>query len=137
MPNLTYSDAFAAYGAKLANRMWAYSAKAADGSLVLSCWSHKFSYPVKGTMRYADRLSRWRINAPGKRLLIEHLTEAHEARLPVRLVIATTTRPDVVDAGDDASTIPKTFHVREDLVGRVTRFDGDEYELDFARAGAA
>jgi len=137
MSTITFSEAFAKYDSKLANPMWAFSAKAADGSIVLSCWSHKFSYPAKGVMRYADRLSRWRVNAAGKNLLISHITEAHFSALPVRLIIATTTDPAVVDAGEDASKITKTFHVRDDLVGRVTHFDGDNYVIDFGRSSAA
>jgi len=137
MCGLTFSDAFAKYGAKLANPMWAFSAKAPDGSIVLSCWSHKFTSPGKGLMRYADRLSRWRVNTPGKNLLISHISEAHASRLPVRLIIATTSDPAVVDAGEDASKIAKTFHVREDLVGHVTTFDGDNYVIDVSRSTAA
>jgi hypothetical protein len=137
MSTLTFSEAFAKYDAKLANPMWAFSAKATDGSIVLSCWSHKFNSPAKGVMRYADRLSRWRVNTPGKNLLISHISEAYASGLPVRLIIATTRDPAVVDAGDDASKIAKTFHVREDLVGRVTSFDGDNYVIDFSRSNAA
>jgi hypothetical protein len=41
---------------------------------------------------------------------------------------------DVVDSGADASKIKKTFHVRPDLVGRVSSFDGDNFIVEFRRA---
>jgi hypothetical protein len=38
-----------------------------------------------------------------------------------------------VDRGEDASTIPKTFHVRDDVIGKVVLFDGDNLALEFRR----
>jgi hypothetical protein len=135
---MNYSEAFAAYDAKLANPMWAFSAKALDGSIVFSCWSHKFGRPENGVLRYTDRLSRWsRISSAGKNLFVSHLSEAYGRKLPIRLIIATTTMPEVVDSGEDASGIPKTFHVRKDLIGCVAQFDGDGYTFEFRRASAA
>ena len=135
MSDLSFTEAFKAYGAKLANPMWAYSAIAQDGALVLSCWSHKLKLS-DGVLRYTDQLSRWKANTPGKRLLIEHLSMAKDANTPVRLVIAKTEQTDVVDRGDDASTIKKTFFVKPEVVGRVTHFDGENFELEFRRASA-
>jgi hypothetical protein len=132
MATLSYTEAFHAYGARLANPMWAYSAIAEDGAVVMSCWAHKLK-PRAGTLVYKDHLSRWKPNPSGKNLLIEHLTRAREQELPVRLVIATTDQPDVVDRGEDASTIKKTFHIREDVVGKVTLFDGDNFVLEFRK----
>jgi hypothetical protein len=132
MATLSYTDAFRCYGAKLANPQWAYSGLADDGAIVLSCWSHKLNL-VDGVLHYKDRLSRWRPNPAGKNLLVEHLRLGHEEARSVRLIIATTTQPAVVDRGEDASTIPKTFHIRDDVVGKVTLFDGDNYALEFRR----
>ena len=132
MATLSFTESFGAYGAKLANPMWANSALADDGALVISCWSHKLKLHEK-VLTYTDHLSRWQHNTPGKNLLIEHLTKAHQEKLPARLVIATTDQPDVVERGEDASTIRKTFHIREDVVGSVTVFDGDEFILEFRR----
>ncbi|HEY6640602.1 hypothetical protein [Povalibacter sp.] len=132
MPKLSYTQAFHAFGAKLVNRMWAYSAVASDGSIVVSCWSHKLKLQ-DGVLTYTDRLSRWEPNPPGKNLLIEHLTKARDESLPVRLVIATTDRPDVVDRGEVANTIAKTFHVKPEVVGKVVLFDGDNFSLEFSR----
>ena len=134
MSDLSFTEAFASYGAKLANAQWAFSAIADDGSLVISCWQHKFTIPEKGILRYSDCLSRWRrLNTPGRKLLIEHLGQAHKEKLRVRLVIASTKETGIVDAGEDAGGLPKTFHLREDFVGQVVSFDGDAYVIDFKK----
>jgi|SRR5688572_19433026 len=132
MPNLSYTEAFRAYGAKLVNPMWAYSAIAEDGAIVISCWSHKLDLH-DGVLTYTDRLSRWEPNTPGKNLLIEHLTMGKNQGLPVRLVVATTDQPDVIDRGDQARDIRKTFHVKPELVGKVTLFDGDNFSVEFRK----
>jgi hypothetical protein len=132
MATLSFTEAFRVFGAKLVNPMWAYSALANDGALVLSCWSHKLKLK-DGLLSYTDHLSRWRANTPGKALLVEHLAQAKDSETPVRLVIATTDQPEVVDRGEDASAISKTFHVKQDVVGRVTVFDGESFVLEFRR----
>lgn len=132
MSTLSFTDAFKFFGAKLANPQWAYSAIAEDGALVISCWSHMLKLN-DSVLSYTDRLSRWKLNSPGKNLLIEHLTRARDHALPVRLVVATTDEPDVVDRGDEASTIHKTFHVKENVVGKVILFDGDNFTIEFRR----
>ena len=116
--------AFASYGAKLVNRLWAVSAPI-DGAMVLSLWFHKFKYG----MVYEDRLSRW--SGLGNNLFREHLQQIVDGKLPIRLVIATSTDPAAVDRGEDASKIRSTYGVRPDLVGEVEHFDGDTFRLRF------
>lgn len=132
MATLSYTDAFRAYGATLANPQWAYSALAPDGAIVLGCWAHKLKL-VDGALHYKDHLSRWQPNPAGKNLLVEHLELGAKEGRPVRLVIATTPETGVVDRGEDASTIPKTFHIRDDVTGKVVLFDGDNFVLEFRR----
>lgn len=136
MSKLSFTDAFAEYGAKLANPQWAFSAIADDGALVLSCWQHKFTTPSKGILRYSDRLSRWQRSAPGKNLLITHLEQAFKDKLRVRLVIASTPETAAVDAGVDVSGASKTFHLKKDFIGEVVSFDGDAFVIDFAKQQA-
>lgn len=133
MASLGFVEAFAKFGAKPDNPMWAVSALAADGSLVMSCWSHYFKGGGEGALLYGDRLSRWAGNARGNTLLKSHLHTAFTEKRPVRLVVATTTETRAVDHGHDASKVKKTFHIRDDLVGRVTSFDGDSYVVEFRR----
>ena len=59
MAKLTFSECFKKYGARLANPMWAVSAEADDGSIVVSCWSNYFSRQDRKILRYTDTLSRW------------------------------------------------------------------------------
>jgi hypothetical protein len=128
--NLSFSDAFRAFGAALTNPQWAYSSIAADGSMVISCWSHKLKLANR-VLIYTDRLSRWHLNPPGKNLLTQHLRKAHDERLDVKLVIATTDRPEVVERGEEAASLKKTFHIKENVVGKVAVFDGDNFVIEF------
>jgi len=49
----------------------------------------------------------------------------------VRAVIARTDDENAVQAGKDASQLKNTFHVRPEWFGRVTVWDGDNYEIEF------
>lgn len=128
--NLSFSDAFRAFGATLTNPQWAYSSIASDGSMVISCWAHKLKLANR-VLTYTDRLSRWNLNAPGKNLLTEHLRKAHDERLDVRLVIARTDQPEVVERGEEAASLKKEFYIKENVVGKVTVFDGDNFVIEF------
>lgn len=118
--------AFARYKATLTNPQWAVSAEV-PGAVVMSLWAHLF----KRGMVYEDRLSRWSGN--GNALFRKHLELVEREGLPVYLVIATSSDPAAVDRGDDASKIPKTFAVRPELVGKLVRFDGDAFVIEFSR----
>ena len=131
---MNFTTAFARYKAKLKNPNWAVSATADDGSIVISCWSHYFKPAKNGILPYVDSLSRWNgSNAAGNNLLRTHLEQAIADNLDVRLVIATTNDEAAVDRGDDASKLSNTFGVREDLVGKVILFDGDNFVIEFRR----
>lgn len=134
MATLGFVEAFAKFGAKPDNPLWAVSAIAADGALVISCWAHYFKSGGPGVSLYGDRLSRWHGNELGNGLFRRHLSQAFTEQLPVRMVIATAQNPVAVDQGHDASKVKKTFHVREDAVGKVISFDGDSYVIEFRRA---
>ena len=98
---------------------------------MISCWSNYFSKPDKDTLRYTDILSRWEGNAAGNNLLREHLLLAQTGSLPIRLVVATAQNALAVDQGLDASKIAKTFHIKPDVVGQLTAFDGDQFIIDY------
>jgi hypothetical protein len=132
MPSLKLTTAFNRYGAKLANPQWAVSAVNDKGELVVSCWSH-YLKAGGGKLVYTDYLSRWSGNTAGNNLFRKHLEEAIAADMPIRLVKATTSDPELVDSGGDASEGKNTFSVREDVVGRVTSFDGDNFTIEFIR----
>ena len=133
MGALNLTTAFNRYGAKLANPQWAVSAMNDRGELVVSCWSHYLS-SLSGKLVYRDRLSRWTGNSLGNKLLRGHLEDAMNNNLPVRLVQATTSNVELVESGGDASQAKNTFGVREDLVGRVVLFNGDEFIIEFTKA---
>lgn len=120
MDNISIVRAFASFGADSAQQR-SLSAVAADGSLVLVCQSGGFSRPGVGVLRYTAQLS----TAPLSRLAVlrTHISEAHSAGTIVRLIIET-----LKTAKSSARA-----HVRPDLVGKVTGFDGNEYMVDFSR----
>jgi|LauGreDrversion4_2_1035121.scaffolds.fasta_scaffold01228_5 hypothetical protein len=120
--------AFRSYGAKPKNARWSVSAKASDGSVVISCWQQFFS---RG-MVYTDRLSRWQGNKFGNDELRRHIEDAVESSLPIRLVIAHLEDNHSLDGVWDASAINKTFSTRPDLTGRVKSFDGDNFTIEFS-----
>ncbi len=127
---LNLIDAYAKFGAKPENRLRALSAIASDGAVVLSCATPQFVRPARGVLRYEDRLSREADDATGKALLGEHLARARDENLAVRMVVVSSTT-------GATGTSSRSFHVREDLVGKVTLFDGDHFIVDFTRPALA
>jgi hypothetical protein len=112
--------------------MWACSAIADDGALVISCWSHYFK-KADGALHYIDSLSRWTGNERGNNLLKTHLEKASTKNLPIRMLVATAKEPSLVEAVNDASSIKKTFHIRKDMVGKLLNFDGDNFIIEFKK----
>ena len=123
MASLSLVDAFAQFGAKPLHRLRGLSAIAEDGALVLSCAAARFQRPGRGVLRYEDTLSRDPADQRGTALLGEHLTAANEGQAPVRMV--------VISAAPAGKT-GRTIHVRSDLVGKITKFDGDHFIVDFS-----
>jgi len=56
---------------------------------------------------------------------------AFDNNLPVRLVVATLDYPGARVEDVDASTLPKTFSVDENIIGKVVKFDGDAFAIEF------
>lgn len=123
MENLKLADAYARYGAKIPRGQPALSAIAADGAVVISCRSPKFARTRRDVLRYEDSISTDESGARHKTLLGEHLVQARDSDLAVRLVIVTPPK----------GSAPRMISVRPDLVGKVTEFDGDRFVVDFER----
>jgi hypothetical protein len=128
--SLSLKQAFGRFSALVDNVRWQVSAIATDGAVVIACWSHLFDR----SMTYRDRLSSWTGNTYGENRLRHHLELAHKNSLPIRLIMVTTQNPHALDDVTDASVIDKSFAVRDDLVGAVTAFDGDKFEIAFSPA---
>jgi hypothetical protein len=122
--NLTLFDAFARYGAKPANRLSGLSAMAPDGAVVLNCLPAHFRHPARGVLRYEAALSTAQAESKDVGILGEHLTHARDSQLPVRMVV----RSPATNSGKRPG-----YHVRPDLLGKVTEFDGDHFIVDFTR----
>jgi hypothetical protein len=127
MDHYSLSSAYASYGAKAASKLRALSAIAGDGSMVLSCTPPYFVRPASGVLRYEDKLTRTPDDARGRKMLGDHLAQARDGDLTVRMVVIS---PAV--AGRSARSV----HVRNDLIGKVVQFDGDHFVVDFTRPEA-
>jgi hypothetical protein len=47
------------------------------------------------------------------------------------VVIARTDDEEAIRRGDDASKLKNRFHIREDWIGKVILWDGDNFEIEF------
>lgn len=130
MENLNLAEAFVKLGGKAANRLHSMSAMAADGAMILSCSKSRFGHPARGVLRYDDRLSRDSSRPAELQSLGEHLAQARDGKLPIRMIVITET--PVPNGGKPTRNI----HVRKDLVGKVVEFDGDHYVVDFLKVEA-
>ena len=125
---MIFSEAFARYGAKLRNVQWSVSVIHND-QLVMSCWQHMFKPVGKGEIAYEDRLSRF--SGPGSTRLREHLELAVKEKMPVRAVIARSSNPEAINAGEDASKYKSTFSTKESWIGEVDQLDDDYFRIVF------
>ena len=123
--NLSLVDAFGKFGAKPRNRVYSLSAMATDGAMVLNCSKAQFGHPAPGVLRYEDKLSREPATSKEGAYLGEHLALARDGALPVRMVVTSI-------ADDDHGR--RSFHVRSDLIGKLVKFDGDHFIIDFTRS---
>lgn len=129
MINLSLIDAFGRFGAKPASRLGSLSAMAADGAMVLKCLPTHFGHPARGVLRYESSLSASQAESKVVTTLSEHLTQARDAGLPVRMVV---TFPEPENPARASG-----YQVRPDLIGKVVEFDGDRFVVDFTRPQAA
>jgi hypothetical protein len=127
--NLNLVDAFGRFGATPSNRVRGLSAIASDGAVVLNCSQQHFAHPSRGVLRYQDSLSREAQDSKDVVLLGQHLTLARDGALPVRMIVALSS-----DLKRGAS---RGYHVRPDLIGKVVKFDGDHFMIDFTRPEGA
>lgn len=130
-----YVEAFGKYGATLSAPRTSVSAFGEDGCLVLSLWQDYLKRgEAKGTLEYRDTLSKWKGNVQGRSELKRHLKAVQDSPRPIKLVIArpaSTADAALVGKVADESKIKKTFSVREDLVGTIESYDGDELRIVF------
>lgn len=124
--NLNLTEAFGRFGAKSSARAGSTSAMAADGAMVLACSHGSFGHPAAGVLRYEDRLSRDDVGSRDTELLARHLTLARDGALPIRMVVSTS-------ANQKSGRTTRSFDVRPDLIGKVVKFDGDHFIIDFTR----
>jgi hypothetical protein len=123
MDTVSLDLAFSRLGANVPGRQRLLSATAQDGSLVMVCQSSGFSRPDVGVLRYSAKLSLSTAGRSQIEALRLGLNAASSGGTPVRLIIHT---PGVKGGNS-------RVHVRADLVGSITAYDGDAYSVDFVR----
>ena len=121
--SVSMERAFSSFGADCAGRRRPLSGIAEDGSLVLVCRSSGFTRPGVGVLRYTALLSAETVASSQVSTLRKQLTTALSAGTEIRLVIETL--------ATERSTA--RVHVRPDLPGKLSTFDGDAYVVDFSR----
>jgi hypothetical protein len=124
-----FREVFSRYGATLRNVQWSVCAWAPDGSLVVSVWSHHYRKGPGKSAEYVGSVSRW--SGPGNREFRENVALAFKSRCVVRLVIAKTDDVAHVEAGRNAGILKKEFEARDDLIGEVAEYDGENYVFRF------
>jgi hypothetical protein len=125
--NLNLLEAFARFGGKPSSRLHSLSAMAADGTeMIMGCTASRFGHPSRGVLRYEDRISRESSHPNEMQSLGQHLTLARDGNLPIRMIVIT-------EKAEDTGKVSREIHVRADLVGKVTSFDGDHFIVDFVR----
>lgn len=100
------------------------------GALVLNCFPRHFWHPARGVLRCQDSLSL-AAESVDLDIFAGHLALARDGALPVRVV---RTPAPVED--EKNSTRARGYNVRPDLVGKVVKFDGDCFIVDFTRREA-
>lgn len=121
---------FARYKATLVNPNYAVSA-IQHGQLVVSLWQHRIKVE-DGSWVYRDFVGRW--HGHGNTLFRKHLEQAITEELPVRVVVSRTDNVDLIESGGDGSKAKNVFKARPEWIGRVTEFDGDNFEVRFERS---
>lgn len=124
------STEFKKFGATLKNVNWSVSAESESGELIVSLWKQYFQKAVNGKILYVDRVSRW--TGHGNAAFRKRIATAFDINQQVRAVIAKTDDQAAVDRGQDASKLKNTFSAKTDWVGRVTVWDGDNFEIEFS-----
>lgn len=138
--SLSYTEAFAQYGATLKNQIWSVSAFGSDGCLVVSLWQPLLKPgEAKGTLVYRDTLSLWKGNEVGRNELRRHLATVKKSGVAIKLVIAHPASSEdaaLVGQVSDERRIKKTYSVRPDFIGALQEFENeDTLRIVFRRSG--
>jgi hypothetical protein len=132
MSEVNHLDAFWRYKVKPSTR--ARSALTEGKALVLSCSYALFQRAQSGILKYEEDLSGE--TGSSATLLRTHLADALANELEIRLIVAIPVKHTPSLEVPPAAPRPArtSFHAREDLVGRVTFFDGQRFVVEFRKA---
>lgn len=120
-------EAFSTFNAKAPRR--ARSAMTADGNLVMSCWYGGFKKAEANTLSYEEDLSGHTDQMATA--FRAHLADALARECEVHVIVAIA-----ADSKSSPDTTPSGYancYAREDLVGRVSSFDGQRLVVSFRK----
>jgi hypothetical protein len=123
-------EAFATYKVRPTRR--GRSAMTQEGGLVISCWYAGFKKKQADVLRYEEDLSGQTTEIATA--LRAHLAEALSKECEVRVIVAAV---ETLTPKTEPAVIPPprtTYYAREDLLGRVSSFDGERFVIEFRRA---
>ena len=120
---------FNEYDCTLKNLNWSVSSFNGKGELVVSLWYQFFRRTAPEKLTYIDRTSRW--SGHGNTEFINNLDKGFAENVIVRVVIARTDNEAAVRDGRDASKLKNKFYTKPSWVGRITVWDGDNFEIEF------
>lgn len=123
------SEAFKAYGAKQKNIQWSVSAFNDKDELVVSLWKQYFKLIGKDTQIYVDKVSRWQ--GLGNDEFRKNIALAHATDSVIKVIIARSAKPKIIDAGGSGANLGNTFAIKKDWFGKVKLWDGDNFEIEF------
>jgi len=83
-------------------------------------------------LEFEGSVNRWK--GPGNKEFRENVAKAFKAQSNIRLIIVRTDQVERVEAGDDASKLKKDFHLKDNVVGKVIEWDGENYAFRFIKA---
>lgn len=92
-----------------------------------------------GTIVHRDNLTRWnsKKTTAGYKEAVRNITRAFKDQSPVRLVMVRATHEadaKAISNGASGHHMPKTFSVREDVIGVIESFDGDNFVIRYSRS---
>ncbi len=126
---MTITEAFKKYNAFLRNIDLSICAENSDEELVIRLWDHHFGESSDNAILYKEHITSW--PGPGNCELSSALDKAKEINQVFRAVVAYTENPKEVEAGQDASKFKSTYSVRENWIGNLEVWDGNNYVIKF------
>lgn len=128
---------FEKFDARLRNRFWSVSSINTNNELVVSLWGHEPFYTLCDQHKkvvYKDNIDRW--SGHGNKELRRNLDKTFKENLHVRHVVSKLKKEsnlELINQGAAASKFPKTCSAETNWIGKLTKWDGVNFEFEFTK----